>query len=76
MGGKPVSPHAADGMDLTPLAQSTVFLALVVVIAFFAAVGVYRTLIKPDKPFHRWATFAFLVVIFTLPALTGWTPLR
>jgi hypothetical protein len=67
---------SGDGMDLSPLAQSSSFMILIIVIAFFAAVGVYRTLIKPDKPWHRWATFLFLIVMFTLPALTGWTPLR
>lgn len=63
-------------MKLTPLTESSVFMVLIVVIAFFAAIGVYRTLIKPDKSWHRWATFLFLTLVFTLPALTGWTPLR
>jgi hypothetical protein len=63
-------------MNISRLTESSSFTVLVVIIAFFAAVGVYRTLIKPDKPWHRWATFLFLVVVFTLPALTGWTPLR
>lgn len=56
--------------------QVSTFMILVVIIAFFAAVGVYRTLIKPDKPWHRYATFTFLVLVFTLPAMTGWTPLH
>lgn len=58
-----------------PAPQVTIFMVLVAVVAVFAAVGVYRTLIKPDKPWHRWATLAALVAVFMLPALTGWGPM-
>lgn len=59
-----------------PIPQVSIFMILVVVVAVFAAIGVYRTLIKPDKPWHRWVTLVALTAVFVLPALTGWGPLQ
>lgn len=61
---------------MPPLPQVSIFMVCVITVSVFAVIGVYRTLIKPDKAWHRWAMFAGMVALFSLPALTGWSPLQ
>lgn len=42
------------------------------IVGAFAAIGFYRTVAKPDKPWHRWVTVALLAGVLMVPALTGW----
>lgn len=59
-----------------PIPQVSIFMLLIAGIAVFFVVGVYRTFVKPDKSWHRWAGFVFLAALAMLPALTGWGPLQ
>lgn len=61
---------------MPPLPQVSIFVALVAAVSVFAVIGVYRTLIKPDRGWHRWLMFVALAVLFSLPALTGWGPIQ
>jgi len=59
-----------------PFPQVSMFMILVTGIAVFFVVGIYRTFVKPDKLWHRWAGFVFLGALAMLPALTGWGPIQ